>query len=184
MILPDSVLLDDIWFAGRRALDRGLAPATVAATVGEAFVAFTQAAGDDIENGADLVTAFVDTVADVVNRRAAAIAAGEPEPVPERDPLAPVRFHGGEAWRELGQERRRRIGSLALELVVAWHGIDGTGLGSPEAEPFERAERAAVEHLVDAVLEALRIAPGDRPTVPSLAGAVARLVVDNGESAA
>lgn len=172
----DNVLLDDIRFAAVRSLDRGIAPATVAATLAESFVAFAAAAGDDMTADAAIVTAFVETAADAVSRRAAAIEAGTPEDMPGTTRNAPDRFHGGVAWRQLGQEQRRRIGGLALELAVAWLGIDAAGAQTAASRPFEKAEGAAIAALIDETIDALRLPPSAPVPVPALAGTVLRIV--------
>lgn len=179
----DRLLLDDIRFAGQRSLDRGLAPSTVAATLAESFVAFAAAAGDDMTADAALVTAFIETAADAVARRADAIVVGDPEEVPGTTRHAPDRFHGGVAWRCLGQEHRRRIGGLALELVVAWLGIDRVGAQTTAARPYDRAKTAAIAALVEEVEDALDLSRRDQVPVPALAGTVLRLVASEEESA-
>ena len=179
----DTLLLDDIRFAAQRSLDRGLAPATVAATLAESFVAFAAAAGDDMTADAALVTAFIETAADAVARNADAIVVGDPEDVPGITRDAPERFHGGIAWRQLGREQRRRIGGLALDLVVAWLGIDRVGALTPAARGYERAETAAIGALVDEAAAALRLDGREPVPVPAIAGTVLRLVVNQEESA-
>lgn len=88
------------------------------------------------------------------------------------------RFDGAAAWATLDEESQAKIGAIALELVVAWHGIENNSSDMLD-RLHDAAETALNGLLVDAVSQAstalAELLDAFDPPVPSLLGPICRV---------
>lgn len=85
-----------------------------------------------------------------------------------------ARFDGAAAFADLDNETRNRIGSLALELALAWAGQDAYD-ALEECRPFQAADSVLIGALFDAVGTAIPdVIDADPLPVPSGLGQVCR----------